>query len=110
MYCDNCGASLGAGLKFCSSCGNKVQATDSSRQTSQGEFASERRRSSSQKLQTAILISIPALLLIIAAAWLIIPNTFQSTTIPTRQPGEQSAPKPSAHIDDPLSPSNSDVQ
>src|SRR6266404_7127539 len=90
MYCENCGTSVEAGSKFCSACGNNIDADAQAPRTSQSNFASEGRRSSSQNLQTIILISVSALLLVTIAAWLIIPSAF--------------------HIGDHLSPSDSNIK
>lgn len=69
MYCDHCGSAVSSESKFCSACGGKIQASGISQPTAQRDFASDRRRGSSQSLQTIILISIPVLLLIVAGFW-----------------------------------------
>ena len=69
MYCEHCGAAINAEAQFCSACGGKIQASGISQPTAQRDFASDRRRGSSQSLQTIILISIPVLLLIVAGFW-----------------------------------------
>ena len=93
MYCENCGTSVNPGSKFCSACGNKIKSAEISPPDSQSSLTGGRRQNSSYNVQPILLISIPALLLIIVGASLIIPSTFQSTTIPRERPEEQSAPK-----------------
>lgn len=95
MYCENCGTSVEAGSKFCSACGNKIEAEVGSPRASRSNSAGGRKRNSSYKVQTILLISIPALLLVVVAVWLI-PSAFQSTTV-RRQP-EQSAPKVDSRV------------
>jgi len=69
MYCEHCGAAINAEAHFCSACGGKIQPSGISQPTAQRDFASDRRRGSSQSLRTIILISIPVLLLIVAGFW-----------------------------------------
>jgi len=106
MYCENCGTSVNAGSKFCSACGNKIEADDDSLGASQSSFTGGRRRNSSYDVQTILLISISVLLFGTVGAWLIIPSTFQST----RQSEDHSAPKLNARIGDHLSPSDSNIK
>src|SRR2546426_12094493 len=94
MYCENCGTSVEAGSKFCSACGNKIKADESSPRGSLSNFTDGRRRNASYKVQTIIVISIAALLLIIVMAWLTIPSSLLST----RRAEEQSAPKSDSNI------------
>src|SRR5437016_3771977 len=105
MYCENCGTSLNAGSKFCSACGKKIEADESSPRAS--DSTGGRRRTSSYTVQTILLTSIPSLLLAILVPWLIIPSAFQSTTMRGRQPDEQSASKfaaTSPHVEPPSLP------
>jgi len=67
MYCDHCGSTIHAGLKFCSVCGGKIQVSGTSQPTPRRDFARDRRRGSSQTLQKILLVSIPALFVIIIA-------------------------------------------
>src|SRR5215471_21412241 len=83
MYCENCGTSVNAGSKFCSACGNKIEADESSPRASQSSFTGGCGVKSSYNVQTLLLISIPALLLIIVGAWLVIPSALQSTRSPS---------------------------
>lgn len=110
MYCEHCGSATGSESKFCSACGSEIQVSGNSQRTSQRRLAGARGRSSAQKLQAILLISIPALLLVIIVAWLIIPSAFQNTTMRGRQPDEQSAPKVNTRSADTLSPSDSEVR
>ena len=73
-FCTNCGTEVGENEKFCSNCGNPLQEDEKAAKKSSVQAISPKVTTSSRKTNKLIWVIVPVILIIIAAAYFLLPS------------------------------------
>ena len=73
-FCTNCGAEVGENEKFCSNCGNPLQEDQKAVKKTTVKTSTPKVITSSRKTNKLIWVIVPVILIIIAAAYFLLPS------------------------------------